>query len=99
MFNVPMFKALHSNCICIQGKIKDISNYDHEDILIWTNFSYKISYSKATTLVNKINITTYFENLTVELYVLYALNIHVKFSVNRISFTILSISLYFMHKF
>ena len=42
---------------------------------------------KTTTLLNKINITTYFENLTVELHVLYALNIHVKFCVNRILFT------------
>ena len=44
--------------------------------------------AKATNLLNKINITTYFENLTVELHVLYALNIRVKFCVNRISFTI-----------
>ena len=43
---------------------------------------------KATNLLNKINITTYFENLIVELYVLYALNILVKFYVNWISFTI-----------
>ena len=28
--------------------------------------------AKATNLLNKINITTYFENLIVELYVLYA---------------------------
>ena len=38
--------------------------------------------------LNKINITTYFENITVELYVLYALNIHVKFCVNWILFII-----------
>ena len=31
-----------------------------------------------------INITTYFENLTVRLYVLYTLNTYVKFYVNRI---------------
>ena len=43
---------------------------------------------KATNLLNKINITTYFENLIVELYVLYALNILVKFYVNWILFTI-----------
>jgi len=30
-------------------------------------------------LLNKICITTYFENLSVELYVLYAFNTHVKF--------------------
>ena len=44
--------------------------------------------AKATNLLNKINITTYFENLIVELYVLYTLNIHVKFCVNWILFTI-----------
>ena len=38
--------------------------------------------AKVTNLLNKINIITYFENLIVELYVLYTLNIHVKFCVN-----------------
>ena len=40
--------------------------------------------SKTTSLLNKINITTYFENLTIKLHVLYTFNTHVKFSVNRI---------------
>ena len=39
-------------------------------------------------LTQKINITAYFENLTVELYVLYVLNTHVNFCVNRMLFTI-----------
>ena len=39
-------------------------------------------------LTQKINITAYFENLTVELHVLYTLNIHVNFCVNRMLFTI-----------
>ena len=39
-------------------------------------------YPKVTTLLNKINITIYFKNLTIKLHVLYALN------VNRILFTI-----------
>ena len=30
-----------------------------------------------------MNITIYFENLTVKLYVHYALNIHVKFSLQK----------------
>ena len=38
-------------------------------------------------LLNK-KITTYFENLTVELRVFYALNTNVKFCVNQILFTI-----------
>ena len=47
--------------------------------------------SKAITLLNKINITTYFKNITIELHVFYVLNTHVKFCVNRILFTILFI--------
>ena len=42
----------------------------------------------VVALLNIIYITTYFENLTVELHVLYALNTHVKFCVNQILFTI-----------
>ena len=65
-----------------------------------TKFSYKIGYSlKLQTHLIKINITAYFENLTVELHVLYALNTHVKFCVNWTLFTISSIILYFMHNF
>ena len=30
--------------------------------------------SKVTTLLNKINITTYFENITVKLHIPYSLN-------------------------
>ena len=56
-------------------------------------------YPKATTLVNIIIITKYFENLTVRLHILYALNIYVKFCDNQILFTILFIRLYFMHNF
>ena len=51
-------------------------------------FAFKIGQNLATkqvvALLNKINITTYFENLTVKLHILYAFNIHVKFCVNRI---------------
>ena len=65
-----------------------------------TNFSYKIGSSlKVTTLLNKINIITYFENLTVELHVIYTLNTHVKFCVSWILFTIRSINLYFIYNF
>ena len=52
------------------------------------NISYKIGSSlKVTTLLNKINIITYFENLTVELHFLYTLNTHIKFCINWILFT------------
>ena len=57
-------------------------------IVKWTKFSYKISCNLAITLFNKVNITTYFENLTVKLHVLYSLNTNVKFCVNKILFTI-----------
>ena len=63
-------------------------------------FSNKIDWIlrvKTTILFNKINITTYFINLTVELHIFYAPNTHVKFCVNWILFTIWSISLYFIH--
>ena len=56
-------------------------------------------YLKTTTLVNIINILKYFENLTVRLHVLYALNTYVKFCNYQILFTILFIRLYFMHNF
>ena len=42
-------------------------------------------------------MTTYFENLTVELYVFYILDMHVKFHSNGILFTIKSINLFFIH--
>ena len=49
----------------------------------------KLEQSLVTkTLVNKINITIYFKNPTIELYVIYVLNTHVKFCVNQILFTI-----------
>ena len=44
-------------------------------------------YPKTINFLNKINITIYFENLTVKLYVLYTFITHVKFYVNRILFT------------
>ena len=39
----------------------------------------------------------YFENLLVELYILYALNMQVKFRSNQMLFTIRFINLFFMH--
>ena len=39
-------------------------------------------------------MTTFFENLTIELHVLYILNTHVKFLVNWMLFTISSINLF-----
>ena len=51
-------------------------------IINWTKFGYN-------SHLKKINKTTYFENVTVRLYVFYVLiNTHVKFCVNQILFTI-----------
>ena len=49
-------------------------------------------YPKATISTKKINIATYFENLIIELRILYVLNTYVKFCVNHILFTIQSIN-------
>ena len=45
----------------------------------WQSLATKLVIIKATTSFNKINITTYFENLTIEFDTLYALNTYVKF--------------------
>ena len=54
---------------------------------------------KATTLTKKINIITFFENLTVELYVLYVLKTYVKFHANRMLYIIQSLIFFFMYNF
>ena len=57
-------------------------------IIFRTKLAEKLVEPKVTILLNKINITIYFENLIVKLYVLYTLNTHVKFCVSWILFTI-----------
>ena len=42
-------------------------------------------------------MTTNFENLIVELHILYVLNMHVKYHSNEILFTIKYINLFFIH--
>ena len=52
-------------------------------------FNYKIDCNiRLQLLLNKKKITAYFENLTVELVVLYTLNTHVNFCINWMLFTI-----------
>ena len=46
-----------------------------------------------------INMSTYFENLTIEFHILYVLNTYVKFHINQISFTILFINLFLIYNF
>ena len=70
-----------------------------DSVFMWNIINYQKNQKKkflrqnlvtklAITSINKINITSYFENLTVQLYVLYTLNTHVKFYINYILFTI-----------
>ena len=53
----------------------------------------------TTIHLKTINITTNFENLSIELRVKNIKNTHVKFHVNRILIIIRSINLYFIHNF
>ena len=55
----------------------------------YTKFSYKIGCNLKLQpySINK-NINTYFKNIIIEFYVLYALNTNVKFCVNKILFII-----------
>ena len=67
--------------------------------LLSVGLGLDMGWAGVTRFFSPTNIITYFENLTVELHVFYTLSIYVKFCVNRILFTIWSISLYFMHNF
>ena len=63
-----------------------------DSVFMWNIINYQknqfffLGYNLVTKLtitsISKINITSYFENLTVQLYVLYTLNTHVKFCIN-----------------
>ena len=44
-------------------------------------------------------MTIYFKNLSVGLHILYVVNTHIKFHVNRMLFTIQFINLFFKHNF
>ena len=58
-----------------------VKYFTFENILLRNkpSVSYKIDCNQRLTVVNIINITTYFENLIIKLHVFYALNTHVKF--------------------
>ena len=66
-------KCLGGVCVCV---FIYIYIYDKVQLQNWL-------YHKITILLNKINITTYLENLNDELHIIYALNTLVKFCVNR----------------
>ena len=82
-FNVA-FMINIKNC----RKINYVFTFQYIYIYIFFKYGKNWLQTQATTLLNKINITIYFENLTFELHGLYALNTHVKFCVNLILFII-----------
>ena len=63
-------------------------------VSLQTNLERNFSISSYNFLLN-----VKFENLTVELHVLYILNAHVKFRSNQILFIIQSINLFFVRNF
>ena len=64
----------------------------------WVHVIFSVTLSNVTS-TNNLLYNLYFENLTIELHILYVLNIHVNFYVNWMLFTIQSINSYFMHYF
>ena len=53
----------------------------------------------ATTLTKKINMITYFENLTIELHVFYFFNTHIQFVSIGYYLLLYFLNLFFMHNF
>ena len=67
-----------------------------------TKFGYNPGCSQWLQLQKKkkkLNMTTYFENLTVRFHVHCILKMRIKFCVNQMLFNIRSINLFFMHSF
>ena len=64
----------------------------------WVQVTPSVTLSNITPL-NNLLYNSYFENPTIELHVLYVLNIHANFYVNWILFTIRSVNSFFMHYF
>ena len=62
----------------------------------WIQVTHIITLNNVI-LPNNLLLNSYFENTTIELYVLYVLNMHANFHINTILFTSLSINSYFMH--
>ena len=64
----------------------------------WVQVTPSITLSNVTPF-NNLLLNSYFENTTVELHVLYILNMHANFHVNWMLFTIQSINSSFMYYF
>ena len=71
----PQFKSARIPTDPLVSIISLVSIYEFMD---GQNLATKLS----IILLNKISINIYFENLTVELHILYTFNIYVKFYVN-----------------
>ena len=61
----------------------------------WVQVTLGVTLNKVTS-PNNLLLNSYFENLTVGLYILYVFNMHANFYTNQMLFTIRSINLYFM---
>ena len=70
-------------------KIKDETN-----IYIYI---YRVEFNIISP--NNLLLNLYFENLTIELYILYVFNMHANFYINQVLFTIQFINSYFMQYF
>ena len=64
----------------------------------WVQVTSNIT-SSNVTILNNLLMNLYFENSTIELHVLYILNMHTKFHINWILFTIRSINSSFIRYF
>ena len=53
----------------------------------WVQVTFGVTLNKVTS-PNNLLLNSYFENLTVGLYILYVFNMHVNFYTNQMSFTI-----------
>ena len=76
-------------CFEIMLKIKDETN-----IYIYI---YRVEFNIISP--NNLLLNLYFENLTIELYILYVFNMHANFYINQVLFTIQFINSYFMQYF
>ena len=68
-------------------KIKDETNI----------YIYRVEFNIISS--NNLLLNLYFENLTIELYILYVFNMHANFYINQVLFTIQFINSYFMQYF
>ena len=64
----------------------------------WVQVTLGVTLSNIT-LPNNLLLNSYFENPTVELHVIYVINIHANFYINWMLFTIRSVNSFFMHYF